>query len=411
MTTYTTIRFLVQNNSNSQSLLAAMSFLDAWAYMMYNANDKAIPDVDVSTPAPEQFFLLSAMTSTGNSDVEEKYGIKTGIRDIACDPKNKNWIQGAPAVYLNNEAPLNARVLDAVSCAVRTCCDFANKRFATLAAENGLKMESMENIIEETPTSAVVLAHENELCSRNVILSAVALMQQDEANKRGYGKNEGQHVILSAMDAFLEDGDAESDRGFTDNQIQNLLSVCNSVIENPFFLHHAGPTYHMVTNAATLLCHLLNGLYAMKKKKLFGAMEATLFEEVFDSLVAIRKLLSIHRRKLPVRLRCHDLPRMPFNRYESTGHDPADGDKPFIDLGETLLCCCSGCQGFVLMACSPCVAAERSRAAASRLEEVAAQENEAIELGALTDFYGDVGSEFDFDDDALLDILENFVST
>lgn len=401
----------LQDNSNSQSLLAAMSFLDAWAYMMYNANDKAIPDVDVSIPAMEQNLLQNAMSSTGNSDVEEKYGIKTGICDIACDPKNKNWIQGAPAVYLNNDAPLNARVLDAVSCAVRTCCDFANKRFATLAAENDSHLQSMENIIVETPTATAVLAHENELCSRNVILSAFALMQQDEANKRGHGKNEGQHVIISAMDAFLEDGEAESDRGFTDNQIQSLLSVCNSVIENPFLLHHAGPTYHMVTNAATLLCHLLNGLYAMKKKKRFGPMELTLFEEVFDSLVAIRKLLTIHRRKLPVRLRCHDLPRIPFDRYESNGSDHAEDDHPLIDLGETLLCCCRGCQGFVLMACSPCVAAERARAAASRLEVVAAQENEAIELGALTDFYGDIGSEFDFDDDALLGIFENLVST
>ena len=37
--------------------------------------------------------------------------------------------------------------------------------------------------------------------------------------------------------------------------------------------------------------------------------------------------------------------------------------EPFIDLGETLLCPCRGCQGFVLMACSPCVAAERARSA------------------------------------------------
>ena len=383
-----------------------MSFLDAWAYMMYNANDKAIPDVEVALPSLEQSLLQREIENAGNRDIEEKYGIKTGISEIACDPKNKNWIQGAPAVYLNNEAPLNARVLDAVSCAVRTCCDFANKRFTSLAKDQGTEFE---DIVSETPTATAVLAHEDELCSRNVILSAFALMQQDEANKRGYGKNEGQHVIISAMDAFLEDGDAESDRGFTDNQIQSLLSVCNSVLENPFLLHHAGPTYHMVTNSATLLCHLLNGLYSMKKKKRFGPMEVTLFEEVFDTLVAVRKLLTIHRRKLPVRLRCHDLPRIPFDRDESNNTDSADDDRPLIDLGETLLCCCRGCQGFVLMACSPCVAAERARAAASRIEVVAAQEIEAMESGALIDFYGDIDNEFDFDDDALLNIFENLV--
>ena len=374
--------------------------------MMYNANDKAIPDVEVALPSLEQSLLQREIENAGNRDIEEKYGIKTGISEIACDPKNKNWIQGAPAVYLNNEAPLNARVLDAVSCAVRTCCDFANKRFTSLAKDQGTEFEDS---VSETPTATAVLAHEDELCSRNVILSAFALMQQDEANKRGYGKNEGQHVIISAMDAFLEDGDAESDRGFTDNQIQSLLSVCNSVLENPFLLHHAGPTYHMVTNSATLLCHLLNGLYSMKKKKRFGPMEVTLFEEVFDTLVAVRKLLTIHRRKLPVRLRCHDLPRIPFDRDESNNTDSADDDRPLIDLGETLLCCCRGCQGFVLMACSPCVAAERARAAASRIEVVAAQEIEAMESGALIDFYGDIDNEFDFDDDALLNIFENLV--
>ncbi len=376
--------------------------------MMYNANDKAIPDVEVALPSLEQSLFQREIDNAGNRDIEEKYGIKTGVSEIACDPKNKNWIQGAPAVYLNNEAPLNARVLDAVSCAVRTCCDFANKRFTSLAEDNGTELEG---IVLETPTSTAVLAHEDELCSRNVVLSAFALMQQDEANKRGYGKNEGQHVIISAMDAFLEDGDAESDRGFTDNQIQSLLSVCNSVLENPFLLHHAGPTYHMITNAATLLCHLLNGLYSMKKKKRFGPMEVTLFEEVFDTLVAIRKVLTIHRRKLPVRLRCHDLPRIPFYRDESNNTDSADDDRPLIDLGETLLCCCRGCQGFVLMACSPCVAAERARAAASRIDVVAAQEIEAMESGALIDLYGDIDNEFDFDDDALLNIFENLVGT
>jgi hypothetical protein len=373
--------------------------------MMYNANEKDIPDVDSSIPQVEQTFLDDSMM--GSNEIEKKFGIKTSIGHIASDPKNKNWIQGAPAVYLNNEAPLNARVLDAVSCAVRTCCDFANTRFAAIAKENLSKGNDIKDFdVGVTPTATAVMAHENELCSRNVILSAFSLMQQDEANKRGHGKNEGQHVIISAMDAFLEDGESDSDRGFTDNQIQSLLSVCNSVLENPFLLHHAGPTYHMVTNAATLLCHLLNGLHAMKKKKQFGPMEVTLFEEVFDSLVAIRKLLTIHRRKLPVRLRCHELPRIPCD-----GGISNDDDQPLIDLGETLLCCCRGCQGFVLMACSPCVAAERARAAASRLEIVAAQENEAVELGVLSDFYGEIGSEFDLDDDALLNIFENLISS
>ena len=383
--------------------MAAISFLDAWAYMMYNGSEKDIPDVDSTIPPVDT--RCPAPSRPGLDPVEEKYGIKTDLFSITCDPKNKNWIQGAPPVFLNNEAPLHSRVLDAVSCAVRTCCDFANTRFATLAKDADPTAAFDFEPEEVTPTATAVMAHEEELCSRNVILSAFSLMQQDEANKRGYGKNEGQHLIIAAMDAFLENGDSDIDGGFTDNQIQSLLSVCNSALENPFLLYHAGPTYHMVTNAATLLCHLLNGMHVMKKKKPFGPMETTMFEEVFDTLVAIRKLLMIHRRKLPVRLRCHELPRIPFD-----GGASHDEDQPFIDLGETLLCCCRGCQGFVLMACSPCVAAERAKAAASRLDIVAAQEHEAVEMGELSELHGDFVSEFDLDDDALLTLFGSLIN-
>jgi hypothetical protein len=388
--------------------MAAISFLDAWAYMMYNGSEKDIPDVDSTIPPVDTRGQLGPNTSVMHDPVEEKYGIKTDLFSITSDPKNKNWVQGAPPVFLNNEAPLHSRVLDAVSCAVRTCCDFANTRFATLAKDNitDATTDAFDFGTEVTPTATAVMAHEEELCSRNVILSAFSLMQQDEANKRGYGKNEGQHLIISAMDAFLENGDSEIDGGFTDNQIQSLLSVCNSALENPFLLYHAGPTYHMVTNAATLLCHLLNGMHVMKKKKPFGPMETTMFEEVFDTLVAIRKLLMIHRRKLPVRLRCHELPRIPFD-----GGASHNDEQPFIDLGETLLCCCRGCQGFVLMACSPCVAAERAKAAASRLNIVEAQEHEAAEMGEMSEFTGgDFGSEFDIDDDALLTLFGSLIN-
>jgi hypothetical protein len=374
--------------------------------MIFNANENDLPDVDSTVPPVEQ--TLRVVSPSRNDAIEEKYGIKIDLLSITSDPKNKNWIQGAPPVFLNNEAPLHARVLDAVSCAIRTCCDFANTRFATLARECDPTLDDealFDFRLDITPTTTAVMAHEEELCSRNVILSAFSLMQQDEANKQGRGKSEGQHLIISALDAFLENCDPDIILGFTENQIQSLLSVCNSALENPLLLYHAGPTYHMVTNAATLLCHLLNGMHAMKKKKQFGPMESTLFEEVFDTLVATRKLLIIHRRKLPVRLRCHELPRIPFDLGISR-----DEDQPLIDLGETLLCICRGCQGFVLTACSPCVAAERARAATSRLDTITAQENEAVELGELTGLNGDFTSEFDLDDDALLALFGNLIN-
>jgi hypothetical protein len=389
--------------------------------MIYNADEKALPNVDETVP-PVQSSSDARQSSFESSKVEAKFNVKCDPCSIACDPMNKNWIQGAPPVYLNNEAPLHSRVLDALACAVRTCCDQANGRFAAIAKEAN-EPEMANQISQEcimTPTTTAVLANENELCSRNMVLSAYTLMQQNEAlsggqgaaasndNSTSAGRFEGQRLVISAMDAFLENSD-ESSGGFSDNQIQSLLSVCNSAVENPFLLHHAGPTYHMVTNAAVLLCHLLNGMYAMKQNNQFGPMEATMFEEVLDTFVSVRKLLTIHRRKLPVKLRCHGIPRP---NLELFGKSSADGGpKPFIDLGETLLCACRGCQGFVLMACSPCVAAERARSAQNRMEVAAAQESEALDLGEFGGgFQGIDGSEFDLDDDALLGMISGLIT-
>lgn len=366
--------------------------------MIFNADEKRLPNLDDTLPPPEPRNQGSFANST-----EIKYDIKMGCMAIATDPRNKNWIQGAPPVYLNNEAPLHARSLDALACAIRTCCDQANGRFAAIAkeAEPGqLGVIPQETI--NTPTTMAVLAHEDELCSRNMVLSAYTLMQQHESSGKGKQKNDGQHLIISAMDAFLENADAEGKAGFTDSQIQSLLSVCNTAIENPFLLHHAGPTYHMVSNAAVMLCHLLNGMHAMRSTNQFGPMEATMFEEVVDTFISIRKLLTIHRRKLPVKLRCHGIPRPTLGEVKE--------NKPFIDLGETLLCSCRGCQGFVLMACSPCVAAERARTASHSLDVEHAREAEAVEIGELDRELDDLGAEFDMDDDALVSMISNLIS-
>jgi hypothetical protein len=370
--------------------------------MIYNADEKRIPKIDSSIPPVER-----PQHHMGANATELEYNTKINPSHIASDPKNQNWIQGAPPVYLNNEAPLPARSLDALACAVRTCCDQANGRFAAISKEAA--SVDMEEIPQETiitPTTTAVLAHENELCSRNMVLSAFTLLQQYEAGTSKTHKNQGIHLVISAMDAFLDNGDEEESGGFTDSQIQSLLSVCNTTIENPFLLHHGGPTYHMVSNAAVMLCHLLNGIYAMKGPKGIqehGDMEAAMFEEVLDTFIAVRKLLVIHRRKLPVKLRCHGIPRPSLGL-------PPDG-KPFIDLGETLLCACRGCQGFVLMACSPCVAAERAQSASLKRRVEAAREAEVEAADDMDKELDDLSNDFNLDDDALLGMLSQLIST
>lgn len=392
----------LENDASAATLLSAVSFLDAWAYMIYNADEKRLPNIDKTIPPVE-----SPMQALGATATELEYDVKTNPGQIACCPKNQNWIQGAPPIYLNNEAPLPARSLDALACAVRTCCDQANGRFAAISKE--AKTANMEPIPQETiitPTTTAVLAHENELCSRNMVLSAFSLLQQYEAATPSSHKNQGIHLVISALDAFLDNGDEEETGGFTDAQIQSLLSVCNTTIENPLLLHHAGPTYHMVSNAAVMLCHLLNGMYAMKGPELVkgedGDMEAAMFEEVLDTFIALRKLLMIHRRKLPSKLRCHGIPRPPIGQ-------PAE-DKPYIDLGETVLCACRGCQGFVLMACSPSLAAERAQNAADRRRMERSQGSNYSD-GDMDKDLDDLDDDFNSDDDALLNMLSQLIST
>ena len=383
-----------QGDDKASVLLAAISFLDSWAYMIYNANETLLPNFNDALPP-----VSCGMPTGYANETELKYGTKTDTRSIVSDPKNQNWIQGAPPVYLNNEAPLPARSLDALACAVRTCCDQANSRFSSIAKEAEADLGPTSSLL--SPTTTAVLHHENELCSRNMVLSAFTLMQQHEG--RGTARNEGQHLVISAMDAFLENGDEKTNTGFTDSQIQSLLAVCNTTIENPCLLHHAGPTYHMVTNAAVLLCHLLNGMHAMRSTGSSDGMEDAMLEEVLDTVVSIRKLLTIHRRKLPVKLRCHGIPRPKL-----AGVAPGE---QCVDLGETVLCSCRGCQGFVLMACSPCVAAERARKAAQDLEAEAAREAEALEFGELGADLDDLGADFSMDDDALLGMISNLITS
>lgn len=388
-----------EDTPGATAILAAISFQDSWAYMVHNGNERLLPCVDDTIPPLEPAAHQPFATQT-----ELKFDVRTDIASIVSNPQNKNWIQGAPPVYLNTEAPLNARSLDALACSIRTCCDQANQRFATIAKESG--NSSIDDMIPldtcDTLTTAAVNAHEEELCSRNMVLSAYSLMQRDENASRIKRVNESQQLIISAMDAFLENSDEDGNGGFSDSQIQSLLSVCNITIENPYLLQHAGPTYHIVTNAVILLCHLLNSMYSIKGTQSFGAMEATMFEEVWDTFTSARKLLTIHRRRLPVNLRCHGIPRPALE-------PPAD-DEPFIDLGNTKLCLCRGCQGFVLMACSPLVAVERARDARSQMAEETAQEQEALELGEIDRELDIMGEEFNVDDDALLNMISTMIT-
>ncbi len=426
---------LASGTKGVEALLAAISFHDSWAYMVYNANEESLPNIDEVIPPvtmvgqqqQQEQALGGGMEMLLNA-AEKKYQVSTDPSRIASDPKNQMWIQGPPPVFINNDAPPLSRALDALACAIRSCCDQANTRLMEVSKE--LHAEKQEKIAQSqscssnntglpiSVTSRAVMANEKELCSRNMVLSAFILLQQSEANTPQLEKNYGHHLLVSCMDAFLEGGDEDEAGGFSDSQIQSLLTVCNAVINRPLLLYQPGPTYHMVSNAAIQLCHLLNGIYSKRNKeespeKPLGGVESVLFDEVLDTYIALRKILNDHRRKLPLLLRCHGLPRPNLTTSAAT-------DSPFIDLGETLMCASRGCQGFVLMACSPCVAAERAAAAELRhKEEMALFGKEGVQDGeggkddndmdTTADLVGDL-SELNVEDDALISILGKIVA-
>jgi len=260
-----------------------------------------------------------------------------------------------------------------------------------------------------SPTSSAVTNSQNELCSRNMVLSAFTLLQRLESESTS-NKFLGLHLFISGMDAFQEGGDEEEDGGFTNSQIQGLLYVCNTVIQRPHLLFMPGPTYHMVTNATILLCHLLNAMYTRINQDICpGELETALFEEVFDTFTAVQKLLKNHRSKLPRRLRCHGIPRPSImSPYRSEAKK-----SEFINLGETSMCTSRSCQGFVLMSCSPCVAAERARASAMRRDEEIKKETESDsekEFSQIDKELNQLGLEFEMDDDALLNVLSKIIS-
>ena len=395
-----------QDRDVVDALLAAISFHDAWAYMMYNAVEDELPDIDTVVPR------------VGNDASNDSNNWGCG-RQMVTDPVNQMWIQGEPRIFLKNEARIVDRSLDAISCAVRSCCDQANREFAQMSSQAIGGSGGMCEMT--TPTSLAVMASENELCSRNMVLSAQALVNQNNAKERV--TKPGLNMMITAMDAFLENSDAgesggggAEEGGFSETQIRNLLSACEMAIKHPLLLHSPGPVYHMMSNAAVLLCHLLNGLHAKCSLRESspenngdegGAgggssnnnMESELFYNTLDTFMSIRKLLNMHRQNLPVRLRCHAIPRPNIGPSKKT-----DPETPFIDLGETLMCSCRGCQGFVLMGCSPCVAAERSLRSA-RNQEILLEDDE--EFKREIDDLGD----FNLDDDALFSILSRVANT
>jgi hypothetical protein len=302
--------------------------MDSLAYMIYNGKEQNLPNDESPLDMPKGL----------KSIVPVRLDNPRSLHSIATDPKNGNWMQGPPVVFVNNQAPLYARALDAVACAVRTVCDQAN-----------------ESATDPMTTKNVLAPGTKINPPGTMVASAQALLQQHEANQQTKHSNErtaGLRLMISALDAVA----TAAHKDCTDDAIQGLLSVCNTAIENPLVLHHAGPTYHAVSNAAMRLGHWLNQMDASFQAASSAstndtggsalgnspsAMNVRLWEEVLDTYMAIRKLLTVHRRRLARPLRCHEIPRPNLRAHGLVlghGGSPKLQQRPLIDMSEIQLC-------------------------------------------------------------------------
>jgi hypothetical protein len=83
----------LENAENVEALIAAVSFHDALAYMLHNASEEALPDIDQVLPRFE-----TKNNGRGEFDemgeIERKYGISTNAKCVAGEPHNQMWMQG-----------------------------------------------------------------------------------------------------------------------------------------------------------------------------------------------------------------------------------------------------------------------------------------------------------------------------
>jgi hypothetical protein len=134
---------------------------------MHNGSLDSLPNIDEYMPC-----LRSTNDANSGNTIMSKNG---SVFSIATNPINQMWMQGSPAIFLNNEANLVSRSLDAFACAVRTCCDYANTTFEEIAKASGIGLNTTGPL---SPTYSAVLANENELCSRNIVMSAKTFLDQ-----------------------------------------------------------------------------------------------------------------------------------------------------------------------------------------------------------------------------------------
>ncbi|KAL9188332.1 hypothetical protein ACHAXT_006710 [Thalassiosira profunda] len=326
------LRHLVQLDEEPgvETIMAAVSFQDSLAYMMFNASEDDVPAIDSAIPRVSQPVHMEGQS--GTTDAEKRYHISVLPSRVASNPINQLWMQGAPPVLINEAAPRKSRVLDALSFVVRSTLDEAKARQTkepVTQSRSGRVISRKRKFLsdaeakDKSATEWAVEHHPEDLSCSTLLATASDLLEKEEEASATNSVLRGHRLVLSAVGAIVNiDNEAE------DLQLEKICSILENVIVQPMLLFQGGPTYHLINNCAILLAHIINSLHD-NGFEVEGSRAK--FDAALDVYKGSRILLARQRKRLPAQLQCNEIPAPDV---ASSGNE----EGPVIDVGQISLC-------------------------------------------------------------------------
>lgn len=303
------------------TLMASISFQDSLLYMVFNASEDLVPNIDETIPRVSELETVELL-----DDAEKKYGIGMSPSCVASNPMNQFWIQGVPPIFINEKASSQSRVLDAFACAIRSDVDKAKSREIVQTTRTGRVVSRKQRFLldadaeakERTATECAVDFHDEELSCTSILVESSILIAEDEQSSLSHHSIfSGLRLLKIALDVVLTTEPESLD-------IQSIFSVLEIMMEQPILLFQGGPTYHIINSCTILLAHKINNLQSNDLDS------ALLLHKALDIYNGSRMTLEKHRSKLPRRLQCRKLPTPSPSTIISGG--------PVIDLSGLSTC-------------------------------------------------------------------------
>ncbi|KAL3768787.1 hypothetical protein ACHAWU_006888 [Discostella pseudostelligera] len=314
--------------TGADTLMAAISYQDSLVYMIYNASEDALPDVDCIMHG-----YSPPLCETNLTEAEKKYGIRILTSCIASNPINQMWTQGVPPIFINELAPPNSRALDALACAIRSAVDRDKTKPVTIITQTRSgrnicrkrQYHSDAEVKDKSATEWAVEQHPDDLSSCNLLAQASSLLTH---HKEFYLASDsifcGLPLLVKATELVLDSATKEV-------QIHNIFTVLEAVLECPMYLFQFGPTYHIIHSCAIVLAQKIN--------EVKHDPDSALFEKALSIYNGTRMVLENHRSKLPSRLQCRELPLPDFSPRNRG---------PAIDISNFSLCFSRNCSGRII---------------------------------------------------------------